>query len=95
MTLWKRPPIITALVLLIPLSGDLFDDDWDWGVRAFLLAGSLVFGASLTYELATRSGRPLAPMVAPGMSPAMVLNGVFVALFALSGLLFVKAARST
>jgi hypothetical protein len=53
-SLWKRPAIISALVLLIPLMGNQFVEGWNWPLAAFVVAGILVFCTALTYELITR-----------------------------------------
>ena len=53
-SLWKGPALFTALVLLIPLLGNLLVDGWHWEPRGFVLFGAIIFGLGLTYQLVTR-----------------------------------------
>ncbi len=50
----SRPAMATALVLLLPLLGMLITDEVAWGLADFVLAGALVFGTGLTYEVMAR-----------------------------------------
>jgi hypothetical protein len=54
-SLWKGPALIAALILVIPVLGNHFVEGWNWGVAAFVLLGTLVFGLGLTYQLVTRN----------------------------------------
>lgn len=54
-SLWKRPALITALLLVIPLMGNLFVNGWHWEFRGFLLIGTLLFAVSLAFEWITRN----------------------------------------
>lgn len=67
-SLWKGPALITAFILLIPLLGNHFVDGWNWGVAAFVLLGSLVFGSGLTYQLVTRNVDTIAYRAAVGVA---------------------------
>jgi hypothetical protein len=49
-----RVALGTGLILLIPLFGNLFVDGWNWPLPAFILAGTLLFGTGLTYELVAK-----------------------------------------
>src|SRR5882724_1444330 len=69
-SLWKIPAFVTALVLLIPLLGNRFVDGWNWEFRGFVLAGTLVFGTALTYELITRNVDRIAYRAAVGVALA-------------------------
>jgi hypothetical protein len=73
--LWKNPALITALILLIPLLGNRFVNGWNWGLPAFFLLGTLVFGAGLTYELVTRNVESVAyrAAVVVALGAALVL----------------------
>ena len=46
-----RIALVTASILLIPLLAMQFTDEVDWGLRDFIIVGSLLFGTGLTYEL--------------------------------------------
>ncbi len=49
-----RVGIGTGLILLIPLLGNLFIDGWNWSLFDFIVGGTLVFAAGLTYELVAK-----------------------------------------
>ena len=83
-SLWKTPALVTALVLLIPLLGNRFVDGWNWEPRAFVLAGTLLFGTALTYQLVTRNIDTIAYRTAVGIA--------LVAAFVLVWMNFVQAA---
>ena len=72
-SLWKGPALITALILLIPLLGNRFVDGWNWGVGAFVLLGTLVFGIGLAYQLVTRNADTIAYRAAVGLALALAL----------------------
>ncbi|MFB3104833.1 MAG: hypothetical protein ACE1ZA_07890, partial [Pseudomonadales bacterium] len=72
-SLWKRPAWITALILLIPFLGNNFVDGWNWPLGAFILAGTFLFGTSLTYELVTRKADTIAHRAAVGVALAATL----------------------
>jgi len=67
-SLWKSPALITALVLLIPLLGNHFVDGWNWDLRGFVLAGTLIFCTGLTFELVTRNVDTIAYRAAVGVA---------------------------
>ncbi len=46
-----RLALITAFILLLPLLVMQFTDEMDWDLVDFAVAGALLFGAGLTYEL--------------------------------------------
>ncbi len=69
-SLWKSPAAVTALVLLIPLLGNHFVDGWNWQFRGFVLAGALVFGTAVTYQLVTRHVDRIAYRAAVGVALA-------------------------
>lgn len=46
-----RFAIVTGILLLIPLLAMQFTDEVDWGPLDFVVAGALLFGAGLAYEL--------------------------------------------
>jgi len=72
-SVWKGPAVITALILLIPLLGNHFVEGWNWGVAAFVLLGTLVFGLGLTYQLVTRNVDTIAYRAAVGVALAAAL----------------------
>lgn len=41
----------TAAILMIPLVAMQFSDEWDWNLFDFIVIGTLLIGAGLTYEL--------------------------------------------
>jgi hypothetical protein len=57
----------TALLLLIPLFGNLYMG-WNWPATAFPFWGAVVFGTGLTYELVARKGGAMAYRVAVGIA---------------------------
>src|SRR4249920_641957 len=67
-SLWKSPALITALILLIPLLGNLFVDGWNWSPGGFVLVGTLLFGIGFTYELVTRNRDAIAYRAAVGIA---------------------------
>src|SRR6266487_5005070 len=69
-SLWKIPALVTALILLIPLLGNQIVDGWNWDFRGFVLAGTLVFGTGLTYELVTKNVDRIAYRAAAGVALA-------------------------
>ncbi len=83
-SLWTTPALVTALILLIPLLGNHFVDGWNWDFRGFVLAGSLVFGTALAYELVTKNVDRIVYRAAVGVALA--------AAFVLVWMNFVQAA---
>ena len=83
-SLWKGPALVTPLILLIPLLGNHFVDGWNWDLRGFVLAGTLLFGTGLTYQLVTRNVDTIAYRAAVGVA--------LVAAFVLVWMNFVQAA---
>jgi hypothetical protein len=49
-----RPLIATALILLIPLIAMQFESGVNWSPFDFLVAGILLFGTGLAYEVVIR-----------------------------------------
>ena len=72
-SLWKRPAWFTALILLIPLLANYFVDGWNWPLGAFMLAGTFLFGTSLTYELVARKADTIAHRAAVGVALVAML----------------------
>src|SRR5436190_372828 len=67
-TIIVRPALVAGLILLIPLLGNHFVDGWNWPFPAFILAGTLLFGAGLAYELVTRKMKNRAYRFAVGLT---------------------------
>jgi len=67
-SLWKGPALITALILVIPLLGDLFVQGWNWPPKAFVFFGAVVFGIGLAYQLITRNVDTIAYRSALGIA---------------------------
>jgi hypothetical protein len=65
-----RIVIMTAFLLLVPLVAMQFTDEVVWDVADFAVAGFLLFGAGLTYELIARNAGHVAYRVALGIAVA-------------------------
>src|SRR6267378_1989324 len=63
-----RPALGTGLILLIPLFGNLFVAGWNWPLGAFILAGVMLFGTGLTYELVAKKMNNKAYRFAGGLA---------------------------
>jgi hypothetical protein len=61
---------VVALLLVVPVMGNRYVDGWNWSPFDFVFAGSLLFGAALTYELIARKGGTTAYRAAVGMACA-------------------------
>lgn len=70
--------LATALLLLIPLSAMQVSDEVNWDVADFAIAGALLFGTGLAYELAARKADILAYRAAVGVALATALLLVWV-----------------
>lgn len=65
--------LATALLLLVPLVAMQFNDDVDWKPADFVVAGVLLFGTGLTYELIASRGGKVMYRVAVGVALAASL----------------------
>jgi hypothetical protein len=65
-----RPALATALVLLLPLLAMQIAAEVAWNVADFVVAGVLVFGTGLTYELVARKTGDVAYRFAVGVALA-------------------------
>lgn len=65
-----RIALATALILLIPLLAMQFTDEVAWTLADFAVAGALLFGTGLTYELVARKMGGVAYRVALGVAVA-------------------------
>lgn len=52
-----RVALVTVLILLVPFIAMQFTDEVTWGLLDFAIAGVLLFGAGLMFELAARTTR--------------------------------------
>lgn len=43
--------LVTGLVLLIPLLGNRYVEGWNWRLNDFIVAGILIFGVGLLFQL--------------------------------------------
>ena len=76
MAIW----VVAALILLLPLVAMQFTDEVTWGVADFALAGSLLIGAGITYELAVRIRGDSVYRAAVGVALAAALILVWLSL---------------
>jgi hypothetical protein len=60
----------TAFILLLPLFAMLFTNQVVWDLTDFIVAGALIFGTGLAYELVARKGGTMAYRVAVGIALA-------------------------
>jgi hypothetical protein len=65
-----RIALATGILLLLPLFAMRFTDEVKWGPFDFAVAGVLLFGAGLTYELVARKGDTVAYRAAVGIAVA-------------------------
>lgn len=65
--------IVVACVLVIPLVAMQFTSEVVWGLADFVVAGILLFGAGLVYELVSSRGNSLAYRMAVGIAVAAAL----------------------
>ena len=75
---WKRktgyrPALATAFILLLPMLAMQFTDEVVWNLADFAVAGILLFGAGLTYELVARKSGDITYRAAAGVAVAAVL----------------------
>lgn len=68
-----RIALVTAFLLLIPLAAMQFDTGVDWSPFDFIVAGALLFGSGLAYELISRRVRHHAYRAAVGIAVAAAL----------------------
>jgi hypothetical protein len=65
--------LATAFILALPLLAMQITDEVVWGLGDFILAGVLLFGTGLTYELVARKSRDIASRFAVGVALAAAL----------------------
>jgi hypothetical protein len=68
-----RIALSTAAILLLPLLAMQFTDEVVWDLVDFVIAGALLFGTGLTYELVARKGGTNAYRAAVGVAVAAAL----------------------
>jgi hypothetical protein len=73
-----RVALATAFLLLLPLLAMQFTNEVDWDLADFAVAGALLFGAGLTYELVARRMGNMAYRSAVGVSVAAALMLVWI-----------------
>ena len=71
---------VAALILLLPLLAMQFTDEVNWGVADFAVAGALLFGTGLTYELVARKRGSITYRAAVGVALAAALILVWLSL---------------
>jgi hypothetical protein len=65
-----RIALATACVLLVPLVAMQVTDEVAWGAADFVVAGALLFGVGLAYELLVRRTSDLRRRIAVGAAVA-------------------------
>ncbi len=65
--------LAVAFILLLPLLAMQFTDEVVWDLADFAVAGALLFGAGLTYELIARKAGHIAHRAAVGVAVAAAL----------------------
>lgn len=73
-----RLALVVAALLMVPLVAMQFSAEVRWGPGDFLVAGALLFGTGLAYELAARKVGALAYRCAAGLALAGALLVVWV-----------------
>lgn len=73
-----RVALVTAFLLLLPLLAMQFTDEVNWDLKDFVVAGALLFGAGLAYELGARKAGHFAHRAAIGLAVATALVLVWV-----------------
>jgi len=73
-----RIALAIALILLVPLLAMQFTDEVVWDLADFAVAGALLFGTGLTYELVARKMGSIAYRVAVGIALAAAFLLVWV-----------------
>lgn len=68
-----RAAIVTALLLLVPLLAMQVTDEVRWDLPDFIVAGALLFGTGLAYELAAKKTASVAYRMAIGVALAAAL----------------------
>ena len=68
-----RPVLAAAFILMLPLLAMLFTDQVDWDLADFAVAGALLVGTGLVYELAARQAGNIAYRAAVGVALAAAL----------------------
>lgn len=63
-----RIALVTAFILLIPLVAMQFTDEVVWDLADFAIAGALLFGTGIAYELVARKMGSIAYRVAVGIA---------------------------
>jgi hypothetical protein len=73
-----RIALATAFLLLIPLIAMQFTSEVNWTLSDFVVAGALLFGTGLTYELIARKSGSIAYRFAVGIALAAALLLVWI-----------------
>jgi hypothetical protein len=70
--------VFVALLLIVPVLGNVYVEGWNWGPFDFVFATVLLYGSALTYELVARTGRTTAYRAAVGLAVATGLLLIWV-----------------
>ena len=73
-----RIALVTAFILLMPLVAMQFSAEVDWNLFDFVVAGTLLFGSGLTYELIASKAGNTAYRAAVGVAVAAALLLVWI-----------------
>lgn len=76
----KRILINTAIILLIPLFGEIFIDGWNWGLGGFVFATVFFIFTGLIYSFGVSRIRNKTGRITVGILIALVLASIWVML---------------
>jgi hypothetical protein len=65
--------LATLVVLLVPMVAMQFTDEVNWTISDFIVAGLLLFGTGLAYELSTRNVKNIWKRIAIGAALFLAL----------------------
>lgn len=65
-----RLALVTAFILLVPMIAMQVSDEWNWSGFDFAIAGALIFGTGLAYQLIARRSPGFAYRAAVGLALA-------------------------
>ena len=73
----KRILITTAIILIIPLFGEIFIDGWNWGPGGFVFAALYLIFAGLIYSFGISRIKNKVYRITAGILVALVLLAIW------------------